>query len=146
MKELEAKKKKEADKKRLKELVQQSKEKELKKKTKEETKNPNLKNEAGSQEPLVIPKEMENLSANEQGVPSVEPVAAVTPKALDSVTEQKQELEDTKAASAPITVINNNTNNVGGGGGQSMNFAAATAVNTDTSINDFFRSHGRILA
>jgi hypothetical protein len=148
MKELEAKKKKEADKKRLKELVQQSKEKELKKKQKqEEVKvNPNLKNEAGPQEDLVIPKEMENLSANETAVPPVEPVAAVAPKALDAVTEQKQELNDTKTAAAPITVINNNTNNVGGGGGQSMNFAAATAVNTDTSINDFFRSHGRILA
>jgi len=56
-------------------------------------------------------------------------------------------LADNKAAPAPITVINNNTNNVAGGGsGQSMNFAAASPVNLDTSINDFFRSHGRIFA
>ena len=149
MKEVEDKKKKEADKKRLKELVQQSKDKELKKKQKQQqavTANPNFSNDPGPQDALVIPKEMKNLSANEQAVPSVEPVAAVTPKLLDTVTDQKQELEDTKAATAPITVINNNTNNVGGGGGQSMSFASASAVNNDTAINDFFRSHGRIFA
>jgi len=96
----------------------------------------NKATEAGPQEDLVIPDELKNL----------ETASAVTPKLLDTATEQKQELEDTKAATAPITVINNNTNNVGGGGGQSMSFASASAVNLDTAINDFFRSHGRIFA
>jgi hypothetical protein len=92
--------------------------------------------EAGPQEPLIIPNELKNL----------ETTSAPTTKLLDVVSEQKQELEDNKTAPAPITVINNNTNNVAGGGGQSMNFAAASPVNTDSSINDFFRSHGRIFA
>jgi hypothetical protein len=127
MKEMKDKKKKEADKKRVKELVQQSKDKQLKKKQ---------ATEAGPQEPLIIPDELKNL----------ETTPAPTTKLLDVVSEQKQELEDNKAAPAPITVINNNTNNVAGGGGQSMNFAAASPVNTDSSINDFFRSHGRIFA
>ena len=127
MKEMKDKKKKEADKKRVKELVQQSKDKQLKKKQ---------ATEAGPQEPLIIPDELKNL----------ETTPAPTTKLLDVVSEQKQELEDNKAASAPITVINNNTNNVAGGGGQSMNFASASPVNTDSSINDFFRSHGRIFA
>lgn len=91
---------------------------------------------AGPQEDLVIPGELKNL----------ETTSAVTPKLLDTATEKKQELEDTKAASTPVTIINNNTNNVGGGGGQSMSFASASAVNKDSAINDFFRSHGRIYA
>ena len=91
---------------------------------------------AGPQEDLVIPDELKNL----------ETASTVTPKLLDTATEQKQELEDTKAASTPVTIINNNTNNVGGGGGQSMSFASASAVNKDSAINDFFRSHGRIFA
>jgi hypothetical protein len=127
MKEMKDKKKKEADKKRVKELVQQSKDKQLKKKQ---------ATEAGPQEPLIIPDELKNL----------ETASTVTPKLLDTATEQKQELEDTKAASTPVTIINNNTNNVGGGGGQSMSFASASAVNKDSAINDFFRSHGRIFA
>jgi len=133
-------------------------------KNKDETGKPLQKrkwsDEAGPQAPLTIPMELgkslkkdsdnivqrlENPKMDETGKP-LEPVAAVTPKLLDTVTDQKQELEDTKAATAPITVINNNTNNVGGGGGQSMSFASASAVNNDTAINDFFRSHGRIFA
>lgn len=108
----------------------------------------------GPQSDLVIPDELKNLKDDTSKMSQTDetgkmliPVAAEAPKLLNNVTEQKQELADNKAAPAPITVINNNTNNVAGGGsGQSMNFAAASPVNTDTSINDFFRSHGRIFA
>lgn len=118
------------------------------------------KMDAGPQAPLVIPQELNNLSdtgdinndisrlaqTNAEDINKpLSPVAAQTPKLLDVVTEEKQELVENKSVN-PVTIINNNTNNVGQGGGQSMNFAAATAVNTDSSINDFFRSHGRILA
>jgi hypothetical protein len=68
MKELEAKKKADADKKRLKELVQQSKDKELNRKTKEEAAvkaNPNYTNDVGPQEPLVIPNSLKNLPSGE---------------------------------------------------------------------------------
>jgi hypothetical protein len=122
---------------------------------------PKWKMDASPQAPLVIPEDMNNLSdtgninndisslaqTNAEDVnASLTPVTAKTPKLLDIVTEEKQEMVENKAVT-PVTIINNNTNNVGqGGGGQSMNFAAATAVNTDTSINDFFRSHGRIYA
>jgi len=110
-----------------------------------------LTKEVGPQEPLIIPNELNNLdnklnqmNTDETGK-ALTPVSADAPKLLNSVTEQKQELADNKSAPAPITVINNNTNNVAGGGsGQSMNFASATPINTETSINDFFRSHGRI--
>ena len=110
----------------------------------------------GPQSDLAIPDELKNLKddtskLNQMGTDetgkALTPVSADAPKLLNTVTEQKQELADNKAAPAPITVINNNTNNVAGGGsGQSMNFAAASPVNLDTSINDFFRSHGRIYA
>jgi hypothetical protein len=122
---------------------------------------PKWKMDASPQAPLVIPEDMNNLSdtgninndisslaqTNAEDVnASLTPVTAKTPKLLDIVTEEKQEMVENKVVT-PVTIINNNTNNVGqGGGGQSMNFAAATAVNTDTSINDFFRSHGRIYA
>jgi len=107
----------------------------------------------GPQSDLVIPDELKNLKDDTSKMSQTDetgkmliPVAAEAPKLLNNVTEQKQELADNKAAPAPITVINNNTNNVGGGGGQSMSFASASAVNLDTAINDFFRSHGRIFA
>jgi hypothetical protein len=112
--------------------------------------------EMSPQAPLVIPEEMKNLNndtskLNQMNVDetgkALTPVSAEAPKLLNTVTEQKQELIDNKQTAAPITVINNNTNNVAGtGSGQSMTFAAATPINPDTSINDFFRSHGRIFA
>jgi len=130
-------------------------------KTGKQLDKPNPKMDAGPQAPLVIPPELNNLSDTgdinndisrlaqtntEDANKPLTPVTAQTPKLLDIVTEEKQEMVENKAVT-PVTIINNNTNNVGqGGGGQSMNFAAATAVNTDTSINDFFRSHGRIYA
>lgn len=137
------------------------KEKSNQDKTGKQLDKPKLNMDAGPQAPLVIPEDMTNLSdtgninndisslaqTNAEDVnSSLTPVTAKTPKLLDIVTEEKQEMVESKPVT-PVTIINNNTNNVGqGGGGQSMNFAAATAVNTDTSINDFFRSHGRIYA
>jgi len=141
MKEMEDKKKREETKKRVKELVQQSKDKEL-------NKNRIFARSPGDEMSAAADESNRNFARSPGDEMSAAAAAVTTtaPKLLDTVNEQKQELEDTKAATAPITVINNNTNNVGGGGGQSMSFASASAVNLDTAINDFFRSHGRIFA
>jgi len=133
-------------------------------KNKDETGKPLEKrkwsDEAGPQAPLTIPMELgkslkedsannverlANPEMDETGKP-LEPVSATAPALLNNVTEEKQDLTDNKPVQPPITVINNNTNNMNSGGGQAANFASASAVNKDSAINDFFRSHGKIFA